>query len=107
MNLFSTAALAYAAMTCLAMASERYRHGAHGPAAPALAWLRGAGWALLAIAALPAAAGWCVSVGLALWIAVTGFAAFCCTLLISFRPSWVPHGGLLSLAAGLAGLALG
>jgi len=106
MNLLSTLALAYAAMSCLAMASEGYRHGTGRPNMPP-AWLRTAGWGLLVLAAVPAWAGWGASVGLSLWAAGLGFAAFGCTLLISFRPGWVPHGGAAGLAAGLAGLALG
>jgi len=106
MNLVTTLALTYTALTCLAMASGRYRHGAARPTAHP-ARLRATGWLLLAIAAAPAWTGWGPSVGLSLWTASIGFAAFCCTLLISFRPDWVPRGGAVALAAGLAAWTLG
>ncbi|VCU68135.1 hypothetical protein PIGHUM_00185 [Pigmentiphaga humi] len=105
MKLFALAALLYAAVSLLAMASERYRHDMAG-GRPASPWLRAAGWALLALAALPAVWGWGPSIGVSLWLGAIGLAAFCCTLLISFRPRWVPWAGLAGLLLGLPGLAL-
>lgn len=84
MNLFLLAVLLCAAISMIAMCSDRYQQKM-AAGRPASLWLRAAGWGLLALAAFPAVWEWGVSIGLSLWLGMIGFASFCSTLFISFR----------------------
>lgn len=78
-------ALCYAAMAAVSLSMERHREQVHGKAAAAM-HLRLGGWALLAVALVPAIVAWGTSVGILAWLGMLTFAALGTGLQMTYAP---------------------
>jgi hypothetical protein len=108
--------LAFAGFAAIALSMERhrpalaYRAGstaarANMPlhAARSARWARCGGYALLALAALPATRSWGPSVGIAIWLGTLTLSAFSVMLLLAYYPGAVRALARLALLSGLLG----
>lgn len=85
MNALIVLALSYAAMAAVSLSMGRHQQQVLGKPVAGLA-LRLGGWALLAVALVPAIAAWGVSVGLLAWLGLLTFAALGIGLQMSYAP---------------------
>jgi len=79
-------ALGYAAMAAVALSMERHQEQVAGKAFAA-GPLRLGGWALLAVALVPATAAWGTPVGILAWLGMLTFAA----LGVGLQMTWAPQ----------------
>ncbi|MBB3220257.1 DUF3325 domain-containing protein [Pseudoduganella umbonata] len=95
-------ALSYAAMTAVALSMDRHQEQVYGKAFAAMS-LRLGGWALLAVALVPAIAAWGTSVGILAWLGFLTFGALGIGLQMTYAPypvRWTaPAGALLGAVA--------
>jgi hypothetical protein len=105
MNALIVLPLCYAAMAAVSLSMERHQEQAFGKAFDALA-LRLGGWALLAVALVPAIVAWGTSVGILAWLGFLTFAALGIGLQMTYSPRpvrWTaPAAALLGAVAWLA-----
>lgn len=103
----SALALAYTGMTGLCLAMDRHQAHVWGrdPSPAARRGLRGAGWALLALALLPCLATWGASVGIVAWFACLSAGALLLVGLLPYAPRATPALGVLSALLALTALA--
>lgn len=102
MNALIVLALSYAAMAAVSLSMERHQEQVYGKAFPAMA-LRLGGWALLAVALVPAIAAWGTSVGILAWLGFLTFAALAVGLQMTYAPQpvrWTAPALALLGAAG-------
>jgi hypothetical protein len=78
-------ALSYAAMAAVSLSMARHQEQAAGKAFGARS-LRLGGWALLAVALVPALAAWGTSVGILAWLGMLTFAALGVGLQMTYSP---------------------
>ncbi|GGY44358.1 DUF3325 domain-containing protein [Pseudoduganella albidiflava] len=104
MNALVVLALSYAAMAAVSLSMERHQEQVYGKAFPAMP-LRLGGWALLAVALVPAVAAWGTSVGILAWLGFLTFGALGIGLQMTYAPRpvrWTaPAGALLGAVAWL------
>ena len=92
-------ALSYAAMAAVSLSMERHQEQVMGKAFPALP-LRLGGWALLAVALVPAIGAWGTSVGILAWLGFLTFAALGVGLQMTYAPQPVRWTGPAMALAG-------
>lgn len=103
--------LAFAGFAAIALSMERHRAMSEPRQAsmPVLAtkpgrWIaRCGGYAVLALAALPATWTWGLSVGIAVWLGTLTVSAACLILVLTYRPGSVRTLAQLALLSGLVG----
>jgi hypothetical protein len=102
MNALIVLALGYAGMAAVALSMARHQEQVLGKAFAATP-LRLGGWALLAVALVPALVAWGASVGILAWLGMLTFAALGIGLQMTYspRPVWwtAPAAALLGAVA--------
>ncbi len=100
MNALIVLALSYAAMAAVSLSMERHQQQVFGKPVSRPVALRLGGWALLAVALVPAIGAWGTSVGIVAWLGMLTFAALGLGLQLTYAPRPVAWA---APAAALAG----
>ncbi|WP_211165797.1 DUF3325 domain-containing protein [Azoarcus sp. TTM-91] len=103
LNVFAALLLCYAGMTALCLAMDRHHNQVlrRAPAASARQGFRWAGWLLLALAVVPCAWAWGLSIGVIAWFGFLSAGALALVFMLPYGPRFAAMLGAGSVVASL------